>query len=283
MPTLSILGTKQKIAALLKSGGIDEPVREAAYILSHALKVTRAQLLSLDEITAAQDVIARIDEMARRRALREPLARIIGHKEFWGMDFGLNAHTLVPRPDTETLVETVLKARSDRDGDYHILDLGTGSGCILLALLSEYKRAAGIGADLAPEAVAQAAANAASLKLDTRARFVESDWLQNVEGDFDIIVSNPPYIADGKIFTLDAEVRKHDPHLALFAGIDGLEAYRLLVPAALARLKPGGLLALEIGKGQGDAVAALARAAGASDITFTPDLAGIDRVVTIQA
>lgn len=283
MPTISLLGTKKKIVDLLRAGGIDDPVREASYIVSAALDQSRAALLALDEIDVPEDKIQWLDEMARRRAAHEPLARILGRKEFWGLMFGLNAHTLVPRPDTETLVSAALDNLPDRAADCRVLDLGTGSGCILLSLLHELPQATGLGVDLAPQAVEQAQANARSLKLERRATFQQSDWLSAVEGTFDVIVSNPPYIAEPEMFGLDSDVRDYDPLLALVGGADGLAAYRQLIPAALERLNSGGIFALECGQGQADALQKLVQMHNpALSVSIIKDLAGIDRVILIK-
>lgn len=280
MPTLNIIQTRQDIAARLRDAGIDEPMREASYLLSAALNLMRGEMLALDELDLTDDQAARLATFILRRSNREPLARIVGEKEFWGLRFGLNDDTLVPRPDTETLVETVLAALPDHGRPYRILDLGTGTGCILLSLLHELKGATGIGADLSPGAVAQATANATSLKLATRATIVHSDWLSAVEGSFDIIVSNPPYIALSEKDGLMEEVRTHDPALALFADDDGLAVYKALIPQLAGRLNPGGVVALEVGAGQAGAVGSLLQAAfPALAVSRVRDLGGIERVL----
>ena len=275
---LNIISAKRDIAQQLATAGIENPPREAALLLAAALQVERAALLALDDISLSEAEAARLAEFIRRRANREPLARLVGHKEFWGLRFQLNPATLVPRPETETLVEVVLNNISDRAAPLRILDLGIGTGCILLALLSEYRQASGVGIDAVADAVMQAQANAAALGLGGRAAIQTGDWVKGLDEQFDVIVSNPPYVETTA--DLMAEVRDFDPAAALFAGADGLDAYRTLIPPALALLKPGGLLALEVGAGQADAVAALIQAVDPSlDPQFQPDLAGINRVV----
>ncbi len=284
MPTLNLIQTRGAIAARLRAAGLDDPLREASYVLAAALGITRGEMLALDELDITDDQAARLATFALRREAREPLARLVGEKEFWGLRFKLNDHTLVPRPETETLVEAVLRQLPNRTAHYRILDLGTGTGCILLALLHELPNATGVGVDLAPEAVQQATENAAALGLGTRTTFIVSDWLQQVEGEFDIVVSNPPYIAPDEREGLMAEVRDHDPALALFAEEEGLAAYRALIPAACARLKDGGVLALEVGAAQAESVEKIVQAANKPFLTHAiNDLGGIGRVIVACA
>jgi release factor glutamine methyltransferase len=212
----------------------------------------------------------------------EPVARILGEKEFWGLPLILSADTLVPRADTETVVEAALeliRAATPIDPP-RIADIGTGSGAILLALLSELPDATGIGSDISTGALRTAKANAERLGLGARARFIESDYTEKLEGPFDLIVSNPPYIARGEIARLAPEVREHDPRRALDGGTDGLVAYRALAFELSRLLDPGGAFALEVGLGQADDVADLMQTAGLHVIRpHRHDLAGIPRVV----
>ena len=224
----------------------------------------------------------RLDDFTRRRLAGEPVARILGKKEFWGVSFKLSEATLVPRPDTETVVEQALEIlRASPTSAVRIADIGTGSGAILLALLLELPQAFGIGTDLSEGALGIAQENASQLGLGGRAAFVACNYAAALSGGFDLIVSNPPYVRSADIARLAVEVRVHDPLLALDGGTDGLEAYRTLIPEAAGLLKPGGALVVEAGRGQADDVGALMAAAGLM-APWAPktDLAGIPRAVT---
>jgi release factor glutamine methyltransferase len=241
------------------------------------LIASAARILTASEAT-------RLDEFAQRRLAGEPVARITGEKEFWGLPIKLSAATLVPRPDTETVVERaleILRADDVQHRALRIADLGTGSGAILLALLSELPNAAGIGTDISADALNTAAANAAQLNLANRARFIRCDYAAGLSGTFDLIASNPPYIATADIAGLAIEVRDHDPHLALDGGADGLAAYRDLIPQSAALMAPGGALVVEAGQGQSAAIEALMTGAGLTvDSRPKTDLAGIFRAIT---
>ena len=224
-----------------------------------------------------------LDQLIALRNTGCPVSRIRGKREFYSLTFYLNAHTLDPRPDSECLVDEALvfaRGLSDRDRRLSCLDLGTGSGCLLLSLLYHLPGAAGLGVDLAPQAVAQARANAACLGLSGRARFICSDWLAAVRGRFDLILANPPYIASTDQ-SLAADVADYDPALSLFAGPDGLAAYAELVPRIPDVLAEDGRLFLEIGAGQAEAVTELARAAGLRLCAARPDLSGIERCLIL--
>lgn len=280
-PGLSLAAAQARIEALLAEAGIDEPRREARLLLAAATGLSLASLLARSEgpVGEAGATLARF--LAARQA-RMPLSRILGRREFYGLDFALNAATLDPRGDTETLVDAVLArlGAGGRQGDaLRLLDLGTGTGAILLALLSRLDRATGLGIDIAPEAVRAARLNAEALGLDGRAQLRTGDLMAGLEEGFDVIVSNPPYIPTGDLDGLDPEVRLHDPRLALDGGADGLDFYRRILAGAPARLRPGGLLAVEVGAGQAMAVAEGMRQAGFGEVSIHADLAGIDRVV----
>ncbi len=217
---------------------------------------------------------------AARRLGREPVSRILGQREFWGLSFAISPDVLDPRPDTEGLVGAVLDALGGRRAaPLRLLDLGTGSGAILAALLHELPSAFGIGVDRSPQACRVAAENLATLGLDARAVVVCGSWTESLTGTFDAVVSNPPYISSCAIAALDAEVRDHDPRDALDGGADGLDAYRALLRGLCACLAPGGVAAVECGWDQGDAVAALFRKAGLAGVMVYRDLAGHQRVV----
>lgn len=259
----------------LRAAGVDDPARDARILLAHVLGVDRGRLTLIlpDPVTPAQE--AGFAELITARAARQPVAQIIGKRAFYGREFIVTPDVLDPRPETELLVDTALEQAFDS-----VLDLGTGSGCILLTLLAERADAIGIGGDLSADALAVAARNAAALGLEARAQFVQGSWF-DVAGDarFDLVVSNPPYIAADKMAGLAPDVRDWEPHLALTPGADGVSAYRLITAAAARHLTPGGRLIVEIGAAQGRAVQQLYAAAGFQDIRIWRDLSGHDRVV----
>jgi len=267
------------VTARLRDAGIDSPSRDARLLLIHAAGIEMAELIGWPERPLSDEAAARLSEFVDRRCKREPVSKIFGSREFWSLDFEVTADTLDPRPDTETLVDAALKALPDRDRPLSILDLGTGSGCILLSILNERKSAWGLGVDRSARSVAVAARNAARLGLSDRACFIVGDWDQAIAGQFDLVVSNPPYIPTFVIESLDPEVREYDPVTALDGGMDGLDAYRILAARLGARLRPGGLVLLEIGIGQADAVHGLLQDAGFLSIEQLNDLAGIQRVL----
>ena len=261
-------------AARLREGGIDDPARDARVLLAHAMGVApeRLTLHLPDEMTDAAR--RAYEEGIAARLARKPVAQITGQRLFWGRSFRVTPDTLDPRPETEVLVAEALSRPFLK-----LADLGTGTGCILISCLLDMPMASGLGADLSAAALAVAQENAAAHRLGNRARFVQSDWFAAIPGRFDLIVSNPPYIAAAEMAALAPEVRDHEPHLALTPGGDGLDAYRAIAWGAGARLMPGGRLLLEIGPTQAAAVCNLLRAQGFSDLRILPDLDGRDRVV----
>lgn len=267
-------------AARLAAAGVDDARRDARLLACRLLGAGPELLLARPERPLSAAEAARLDEWVARRAAREPVSRILGAREFWSLTFGLNAATLDPRPDSETLVAAVLEALPDRAAPLTLLDLGTGTGCLLLALLSELPRASGCGIDISAAAVAQAAANATRLGLAARAGFLRHSWEAGLDlpgGPWDVVVSNPPYIASGDIAGLAREVAGYDPPAALDGGPDGLAAYRALIPAAAGALRAGGLIALEIGLGQAASVEGLLAQAELRPQRRVCDLAGVDR------
>lgn len=280
---------RRRIARLLADAFAAEardgtPELDARLLVAHALGRDPSELLLADHEAVDGRVTAKVEAWAARRAAGEPVARITGHKEFWGLDLLLSADTLVPRPDTETVVEAALAAadrRGGRDAFPSILDLGTGTGAILLALLSERPQATGVGVDLAEGAVRTARQNAQRLNLAARARFIAGDWAEAIAGRFDLVVANPPYIETGTIGGLGLEVRDHDPHVALDGGADGLEAYRAIVGDLDRLVAPEGAAFLEIGAGQSDPVQAIGQTHGWC-VAFVPDLSGIARVAVFE-
>ena len=269
IPTAQALAA---IAARLTQAGIEEPRREARLLLAAAEGISAARLLLLDEVAPE-----RFEPLVARRAAREPLAYILGRKEFWGLTFAVSPATLIPRPDTETLVEAVLALGIT---PARVLDLGTGTGCLLLALLSEFPAAFGVGVDISPAAAALAAGNAESLGLAGRAAFYAGNWAAALGGMFDLVVSNPPYIPGADIAGLMPEVAAFEPASALHGGADGLEAYRLLMAALPRLLTANGAAVLELGVGQAPDVTALAAQAGFA-ATTRPDLGGVPRALIL--
>jgi len=264
----------------LKDAGIDQPSIDARLMLEVAAGVTRTEIVTdpYRELTEAQ--VATLDEYLARRARREPVSHIIGRKGFWKILLQVNKNVLTPRPETEVIVDEVLKAFPEQM-PFSMLDLGVGSGTILLAVLAERPAAKGLGVDASDDALAVAKDNAANLDLNTRAAFLHGDWTAGLgDATFDLVVSNPPYIPTAVIETLEPEVRDHEPRLALDGGTDGLDAYRLLAPEILRVLKPGGMFAVEIGYDQSKDVEALFNAAGAQQVRTVKDLSTHDRVVT---
>lgn len=269
----------QQAARRLAEAGETEPPREARLLF--AAIAGRPAALADPEAAADPELAARLDAALARRAAGETLGRILGRREFWSLDFRLDAATLEPRPDSETLVAAVLSALQPAEAACRLLDLGTGTGCLLLALLSERPAAWGLGIDLAPAAARQAAANAAHLGLDGRSAFMAGDWAAALSGEaaFDAVLSNPPYVTSAACERLPASVRGNDPRLALDGGSDGLDAYRAVLPQAWRLLRPGGWVALEIGSDQLIPVGALIDASGFRDRRVERDLAGRARVV----
>lgn len=262
----------------LADAKIDSPLFDARLLVSHALRLDYVELLSQSDRALSAKEMQKIESLIARRMAHEPVGRILGEREFWSLSFGLNEATLEPRPDSETLVEVALKNLRGKPLP-RILDLGTGTGCLLLSLLHELPEATGIGIDIAPRAVEQATSNAKNLGLSSRATFKAGNWLEGITDKFDVIISNPPYIPAGDIPSLMPEVRDHDPLRALDGGKDGLEIYRLLASQLPHFLKPEGFVIFEVGMGQADDVAALCHKAGLTGITKHKDLNGVERCV----
>jgi len=282
-PGPSIENARRTLAAQLKSAGDDEAELDARILLGAALNLDLTGIIAQASRKLTPAEAALLAQYARRRIAGEPVARILGQKEFWGLPLQLSPATLVPRPDTETVVELalqLLRAGGELDRSLRIADLGTGSGAILLALLSELPAAKGFGTDISEEALQTAAANAARAGLSDRATFIACDYASGLAGLFDLIVSNPPYIRSSDIAGLAAEVANHDPLAALDGGADGLDAYRTLIPQAARLLAPGAVLVVEAGQGQSGLIEALMTAAGLTPATAPKaDLAGIPRAV----
>jgi release factor glutamine methyltransferase len=283
-PSPSIDSARRALAARFAAAGLDSPELDARMLVGAVVNLNLTALITLGDRGLAADDATRLETLAQRRLAGEPVARILGMKEFWGLPLRLSAETLVPRPDTETVVEAVLdhvRVTESTDRPLRIADLGTGSGAILLALLSELPHAYGIGTDISEAALRTARTNAAALGLGGRTAFVASSYSAALAGPLDLIVSNPPYIASRDIANLAVEVRRHDPARALDGGPDGLDAYRALIPQAAGLLRPGGAVVVEVGQGQARDVEALMTKAGfTADLTsIRADMAGISRTV----
>jgi release factor glutamine methyltransferase len=268
-------------ARVLAQAGIEEAPREARRLAELALHAGPAEVLARKHAPLAPAEAAAFERLLARRVARVPFARLAGEREFWSLPFRLNAATLVPRPESETLVEAALARVRDRSARLRVLDLGTGSGCLLLALLGELPRATGLGVDAVPAALACARGNATRLGLAGRARWRRSDWGKGLSGPFDVVLANPPYVSEREWRTLEPEVRRHDPRRALVAGRDGLAAYRRILPRLSHLLGRTGFACLEIGWRQAGAVRALARREGLRVAEIRPDLAGRPRCVVL--
>jgi release factor glutamine methyltransferase len=269
-------------AHYFRIAGIEEAEADARLLIGHALNLDRAKLIAQGERDLEAREVKMIAKLTARRLKREPVARILGEKEFWSLPLAVTPAVLVPRPETETVVELALDMLA-RDGrgmeDQRVLDLGTGSGALLLALLRELPHAVGTGTDISADALVTARANAARNGLADRCHFVACNIGAGVTGRYDLIVSNPPYIKGGDIAALAPEVRDHDPRIALDGGGDGLDAYRAIAGAACRRLAPGGWLIVELGAGQAPFVRALFTKAGLAVDGVRADLAGIPRAL----
>lgn len=276
-------GARRVLAEQFRAAGLDTPELDARLLVGHALGLDHSALAAGADRALDQRHADAVAALAARRIGREPVARILGVKEFWGLPLRLGAATLVPRPETETVVEAALAALDTggpRTRALRIADLGTGSGALLLALLSELPDARGVGTDLSTAALAVARDNAGRTGLAARAYFVAGDFGAPLKGGFDLVVVNPPYIASAEIAALSPEVR-HDPLLALDGGRDGLDCYRAIASDTRRLLKPTGHLVLELGIGQGAAVKAMMDAEGLVAGTARHDLAGIPRALPV--
>ncbi len=252
---------------------------EARVLAAHAWGMTPEALVK--HANEPRDAVV-LDALAARRLKREPISHIVGQKEFWRDTFEVTADVLTPRADSETMIEALLRHRPQKDAPLRVLDLGTGSGCLLLSALREYGYATGVGADQSEAALAIAQRNAARLGLQARSAFCCSNWCSNVAGMFDVVLSNPPYIPTAEIATLDMDVQGFEPHAALDGGADGLACYRSILQQVRPHMNAGALLLFEVGAGQADDVAALGVGQGFSLLEISADLAGIARVVVLQ-
>lgn len=263
--------------ARLRAAGVENPARDARVLLAHAARVEAARVTLIAPENLSPDIEERFDRLVALRAVRIPVAHLVGERAFYGRKYKIGPDVLDPRPETETLIEAALAEPFGR-----LLDLGLGSGCILVTLLAERGDATGVGVDVSEAACLQASANAVLHKVADRAEIYQSDWFEAVSGQFDLVVSNPPYIAKSEMDQLADEVRLHEPSLALTDGGDGLGSYRAIASGILTYLRPGGRLIVEIGPNQSEDVQAIFVRAGLTDLTVLQDLDRRDRTVVAR-
>ncbi len=282
----TIAGARRALTNAFRTAAIESPELDARLLIGHALGLDHAALTAEANKPLAAQHVTNIEALAARRLAHEPIARITGRKEFWSLALRVNDATLVPRPETETVVEAALDfivARSLRAERLRLLDIGTGSGALLLALMSELPNAFGVGTDVSAAALAMARDNAKALGLAARCTFLGCNFASALRGRFDLVVSNPPYVASGDMHSLAPEVREYDPRLALDGGPDGLDGYRAIAAHAETLIAPGGRLIVELGAGQEAAVSALFAAAGlAATAPARKDLAGVPRALSVK-
>ncbi|WP_025062470.1 peptide chain release factor N(5)-glutamine methyltransferase [Sulfitobacter guttiformis] len=260
--------------AKLRAAGVPDPARDARLLLAHAARVDAARVTLIAPEEIAPEISERYEHLIALRAVRVPVSQLVGEREFYGRKFKISREVLDPRPETESLIEAALAEPFER-----LLDLGTGSGCILVTLLAERSSATGMGVDLSESACLQASANAVLHGVAARADVIKSDWLASVEGRFDLIVSNPPYLAIAEMSGVAPELALHEPAMALTDGADGLSVYRVIAAQAQGYLTATGRVLTEIGASQGEAVQNIFRIAGWADVAILPDLDGRDRVI----
>ena len=270
-----------RAAGLLAEAGIEEPRLEARLLLAGAAGWPPEAIFGRRSEPMTAEAALRADAMLERRRRRQPASHILGRREFWGMEFEVTPDVLDPRPDSETIVSAALGRIGNRAAQLRVLDLGTGTGCLLLAVLSELPNACGLGVDLSPAVVRVASANAKRLGLNGRARFTTGDWTQGLSDEFDVILSNPPYIPTGEIGRLQPEVALWEPRLALDGGADGLGGYRRILPEVPRLLDGTGFAAVEIGWDQAEAIGAIGRQAGLCVLDCVGDLGGRNRCLVL--
>jgi release factor glutamine methyltransferase len=284
---ISIQQACDLMTAAFRAGGIEDAQADARILVARAFGLNRAQLISQGDRPLGAGEAEALATQAARRLAREPVSRILGRREFWGIDLAITSAVLDPRPDTETVIELALDwitTRHLKNEKLRVLDIGTGSGALLLALLSELPSATGVATDISVDALKVAEGNARLLGFGKRATFVACNFTDALRGPFDLVVSNPPYISSQEIPTLGPEVRNHDPRIALDGGEDGLAAYRAIADDALRLLTPRGRLVTELGQGQAEPVSAIMRAAGLTiETPIRRDLAGINRALCATA
>lgn len=282
-PAVSVADARRVLAASFRAAGLDTPELDARLLVGHALGLDHAALVAQSDRMICSQEADRIRSVAARRIGREPVARILGRKEFWSLPLAITAAVLVPRPETETLVEAALGLIEAKSGEgVRIADLGTGSGALLVALLHELRGAQVVGTDVSPAVLDLARENCRRLGFSERAAFVACDFGAALGGGFDLVVSNPPYVAEREWTRLDPEARNWDPKLALDGGIDGLEAYRRIAADARRLLAPGAHIVIELGAGLADPAAKVFAAAGLVIRATRPDLNGVPRALVAR-
>lgn len=280
--SVSVREALTKATHTLEAAGVETAPLDAMVLLLHVLRCSKEDLLRTPEKSINPQEKLAFDKVVTRREKREPVAQITGKREFWGLDFIVTPDTLIPRPDSETLIEAVLRVAPDPSQPMTILDMGTGSGCLLITLLREFPESNGVGLDISIDALHVARRNAAELGVNQRAAFICGSWGEALKGTFDLVISNPPYIAETDAGTLMPDVVRFEPHTALFAGADGLHAYRHLARDVSRLLKKGGHACFEIGQGQADSVSRLLEDASFTITEIRSDLAGISRCVVAR-
>ncbi len=261
----------------LSRSGIDGAARDARVLTAFAIGIPISELsLKLNELMSDQ-IISKLEKLILRRIDREPISKILGRREFWGRSFSINENVLDPRPDTETLIDFVIEKPVKS-----VLELGTGSGAIAITLACEWKEVHVTAIDISEDALSLARSNAEKYNVQNKVHFLKSDWFETVRGSFDLIISNPPYIGLIEQDKISAEVLKFDPKVALFAGHDGLDAYRKIIPKLIKFLNPHGLVVLETGASQSNQVKYMMNAVGFIDAKIVEDLSGKDRLVTAK-
>ena len=277
-----VASAQDAIARRLQTAGVDSARLDARLLVGAATGETTAGMIARPRRQLSAREADKLFRVAARRCAREPMAHILGVREFWSLDFEVSADVLTPRPDSETLIEAVCQTISVGQQAIRILDLGTGSGCLLLALLHEYTAASGVGVDISPAAIALARRNAERLGVGQRSAFLVGDWTTSIAGQFDVVVSNPPYVPSGEIAELAPEIAHYEPRGALDGGNDGLAAYRTLIPLTAKVLAPGGVALFEFGCGQYEAICSLALACGSEIVGIRADMARISRVALLR-
>ena len=273
-----IIDTLQRASMMLEAAGIENPKQDALVLLAHVMEVDQSAVLARLQEPLPPSALYGMDQVVAVRSLRQPVSHIIGKRGFWNHEFLVNSDVLDPRPDTETLVAAALEQPFD-----NVLDLGTGSGAIILSLLAERPKAMGVATDISAKALDIARRNAGRIGVADRVQFKESDWFDAVNGRYDLIVSNPPYISEAEMQALAPEVRDWEPHLALTPGGDGLEAYRRIAAGLAGALTPKGRVLLEIGYRQALDVSEIFTKAGFTQPEVLQDLSGHDRVIVLNA
>lgn len=266
-------------AEILAAAGIESARLDARVLLAHAMKLATGELISAR--APSPEELARYRELLQRRIAREPVAYITGEREFWSLPFQVGPGVLVPRPETETLLEEATRAFADRNAKLEVLDLGTGSGCLAIGFLKSYPNARATGVDISAEALEWARRNGQALGVGERVAWRPGDWSAALPGSYDVVLSNPPYLAEGEAGALAPEIARHEPATALFAGLDGLEAYRAIAAMLGSCLSPKGRAFLEIGAGQAEAVQGIFQSAGLEIRGVRPDLSGIPRCISV--